>query len=1177
MAPRLLLLVAVTVGLTAPQVVAQQSDRRSREAPEIMVEAGGRSGTCDALLFSPDGRFLFAAGDDKVVRVWPYAPTGLDTDPAKTQTLRWRAWREQRGGIKAVALSPDGKFVAVGGYGMKPSTVALIDRDTGDTVTLTWPKSRSGIDNFNTVTAVAFHPDGRRIGFGTADGSLWLWEPTKLPQPDADDRPSKAPVRVGKHEVFKDEKGRDKFNLPRLLYFPDANTLVSAAESGQVVACDLTGKFADIPADPPPATTLLFRAAAGPPDKVRLFRAERVGTTLVFALTSPQPQVVLRPDGAKPVTIDLPEDHFPRSIAVHPKTGQLAVGVGAALPAKAGQPRFYAEGDDEIWLYDNPTAAGAKPTRLKHTGRVEALAFHPTDARLVAAGGDADEVTLLNPAKPEKPLTVIRGAGRRLWGVGISENGRVIGVRTGRDATSTDPNARGTGAWTRFDLSRLQPTLDESQKWVGPVTSIDRWAVVPDKNDRFVWKAVFLRNEVENAAEMVTYPIPWDRDRDQAPTCYTFLPARDGKPTRLLVGHYYGCSLFECTRDGVKRVKIFTGHAGEVTSIVADPKQQWFVTAGTDQTVAVWSLADWQGQSGLGAAFRVNAGAVEVTAVDIGSPAWEAGLQVGDVIDLLAVDGKRPPVYDRRAGQTPAGNPETAVKALTNPQSGIELFFGRVPKGNLARKETLTTVRQRPLWKWLPGYDDRGKHTEWVVWMWHGSYYHTKTAHGDRLVGWHVNSPDVGGRPAFFRLDQFEKLFHRQEVIEKLVNTREVGAALIDAQGDNPLPMSFGQYEHAPVRIGVSQSMVGPAGVGVTVTARPRGSNPDLLPTRVELWVNDHRLKVWPAPGAQPLNPNAPFEQVVNVPAEAFRAGDNQLTVLTFNPAGGRGEDRTVVTNPKLAPAPALLGLSVGIDDYKANRQSAAQGKRAGFNDLVSARKDAQGVSDGLLAYSGPGKYFPAGGIDLRLDADATRKKLLADLAALAHKARPDDLLVVFFAGHGFLDAPPVPGGAARPGGRGVVAGAGAFVFCCPDFNPLKVADTALTAEELFDALAAVNCRKVVLLDACHSGQAADANVLRRLIPAGQGPFVIAACDQSELSYEHPKFGHGLFTYSVLEALGSNFRSADADSDGVLSPTELYAYVSERVPALMKQIRPGDTQNPICFPRQPPRYALVAK
>ena len=87
---RVLVQAVLIFGLATP-AAAQQTDRRARDEPEITVEAGGRVGPCDALLFTSDGRFLLAGGDDKVVRVWPHSLAGLESDRAKVQTLRWRA------------------------------------------------------------------------------------------------------------------------------------------------------------------------------------------------------------------------------------------------------------------------------------------------------------------------------------------------------------------------------------------------------------------------------------------------------------------------------------------------------------------------------------------------------------------------------------------------------------------------------------------------------------------------------------------------------------------------------------------------------------------------------------------------------------------------------------------------------------------------------------------------------------------------------------------------------------------------------------------------------------------------------------------------------------------------------------------------------------------------------
>jgi len=1160
---RYLLLTLATVSFDSNADAQLQFDRRSRDEPEIVVEAGGRVGTCDALLWSADGQSLLAGGDDKVVRVWPYGPNGLNTERGKAQVLRWRAWREQRGGVKAVAISPDGKLVAVGGYGMKPSTVALIDRETGDTVALTWPRSRPGVDNFNTVHAAAFHPDGKRIGFATADGSLWFWTPQKLGIPEADGRPATAPKWAGKHSPMKNADGTiAEFNLPRLVYFSDANTLVSVAQSGEVLAADVTGALPEVPATTSKAK-VLFNVNDGQKVAYGVYRAILSPDRQSLVIGSAGPQVLVRPlDGTPGSVIPLPTDSFPRSLALQAKTKVLAIGVGAALPADANKARFFAEGNDGILLH---TLDGSKqqPILLTHRGPVEALAFHPTENRLAVAGGEADEVELLDLSKPQTPVSLIRGAGRKPWAVNLTENGRVFGIQTGRDAESRDPNRRGAGPWTRFDITRLSPTLDESQKWMNPITEADGWTIEPDANDRFTWHAVYKRGGIEKR-----FALPLDRSRDQAPTCFTFLPARGDKLTRVIVGHYYGASLFELLPVGVKRTRLYTGHGGEVLSVVAAKDQSWFLTGGADQTVAAWSLADWSSQPSLGASFVNKDGTIEVTAVDIGSPAWEAGLRTGDAFDLIAVGGKL--VFDRRPMKKGVGEIDEAMKALSNPVPGVEVFLGWASRGNPQRRESLTTVRQRPMWKCFCAFNDKDRLTDWVLWMWQGSIYHTKSAHGDRLVGWHVNHPEPGGKPEFYQLQQYEKIFHKPAVIEKLVSTRDVAAAMIDARGENPVPITFGDYEPAPVRLAMKRSIAGPAGLDVNVSVKPRGSNPDLLPERVELWVNDHRYKVWPA------NDRKAMEEALTIPPAALRAGENQLAILTFNPAGGRAEDYRVITNPKGVDDTNLLGLAVGINDYSGHRKVSTRGARS-FGDLSNAKTDANDLTSQLKQYHGVGKFYRSGDIALKIDADARRNKITTALSDIALKAKPDDLLIVFFAGHGDLLQ---PGGGESPtnGARGVVAGAGLFVFCLPDYAPEKASDTALSADELFNTLAKVNCRKIVLFDACHSGQAAEANLLRRFIPDGQGPFVIAACDQSELSYEDPKLGHGLFTYAVLEALGDSFRRADANSDGTVSTEELFEYVSARVPTLMKEIgKPSDTQNPICFPRTPPKFAVVKR
>ncbi len=74
------------------------------------LDTGGHRGVIRSLSVSQDGRFLASGSDDKTVRVWE-AATGTSLI-----TLRGQIGPGAEGVINAVALSPDGTRVAVGGY-----------------------------------------------------------------------------------------------------------------------------------------------------------------------------------------------------------------------------------------------------------------------------------------------------------------------------------------------------------------------------------------------------------------------------------------------------------------------------------------------------------------------------------------------------------------------------------------------------------------------------------------------------------------------------------------------------------------------------------------------------------------------------------------------------------------------------------------------------------------------------------------------------------------------------------------------------------------------------------------------------------------------------------------------------------------------------------------------------
>src|SRR5947209_4387788 len=119
MTPRRFLMLASLVWMSQGPVLAEAPALPAEDKePVLHLEPGGPTSYVTAVAFSPTGDTLYAAGFDKVVRVWQRDKTTGRWGLQPNSAYRVRIGPGDEGHINAMAVSADGTWLAVGGVGV---------------------------------------------------------------------------------------------------------------------------------------------------------------------------------------------------------------------------------------------------------------------------------------------------------------------------------------------------------------------------------------------------------------------------------------------------------------------------------------------------------------------------------------------------------------------------------------------------------------------------------------------------------------------------------------------------------------------------------------------------------------------------------------------------------------------------------------------------------------------------------------------------------------------------------------------------------------------------------------------------------------------------------------------------------------------------------------------------
>jgi WD40 repeat protein len=473
----------------------------------------------------------------------------------------------------------------------------------------------------------------------------------------------------------------------------------------------------------------------------------------------------------------------------------------------------------------------------------------------------------------------------------------------------------------------------------------------------------------------------------------------------------------------------------------------------------------------------------------------------------------------------------------------------------------------------LFAHSDRSR---WILWTPAG-YYDTSVG-GESLIGWHMNRA-YNKESDFFTVGRFRNQYYRPEVLQKIFMTGDIQEALLALQSEAAASTAAlakaaadTTAKAADATAKVSSTMPAPIAVqtvlppvieletdtqietdatSVPVKYALRSPN-DAPVTEVKVRV-DGKLITTGDPGKHASRGiEAGFHQVmVPVPsdkdadililAKNKNAASEPITIHIKRLSKVSGDDQPVKFKK-------LYLLAVGVSKYPKLEEKF---------QLDSPAKDAADFIDMFKKY-GTNLY---GEMEIRVlqNEQATSQHVLEGLKWLKDKVGPDDMGILFLAGHGIND--PVTG-------KYFYASSDLVAHRNDEIKDYEYDDkTYVPGLKIQEMISNMRGRGIVFLDTCNSGNALEdlnltkkenkdnknTNVTALLNEADdeKGVAVLSATSGKQKAGEADDLNNGFFTYAIKE--GVLDRKADYVKDGRITPPALLIFVSQKIKELAKK------------------------